>query len=205
MFPKAIEQLVDYLDTFPDITRRQATRIVFYLVKEKKDKIQDFINLLSVLKKDLSVCPLCSNISQKSNSNLCYICLSKDRKINKIMVLEKMSELEKIEASKFYDGLYHIVGENKLKNFTSLTNPYINKLKRRIKDILKKYKKEEIELILAFSPTKEGEIKSLYLKELFEPYGIKITKIARGIPSGGEIEYFDKETLKESLIRRIVL
>lgn len=206
MLPRHIEQLIEYFDTLPDITKRQAARIVFYLLKEKDEKLLTLARLIIKLKKETAVCSICSNIaSQKTNfrgQTLCAICQKPDRIQTSIMVLEKISELERMEGLKIYNGLYHIIGEIPAKELRN-NNPHIRKLLRRIKNLIRKYPKEKIEIIFGFSPTREGELRALFLNEILSPFGVKITKIARGVPSGGEIEYFDKETLKEALKCRV--
>ncbi len=207
MLPKHIEQLIESFDALPDITKRQAARIVFYLLKEKEEKLQELARLIARLKKETTVCSVCSNVAPKKNSfvsqALCTICQRPERKQTSVMVLEKISELERIESLKIYNGLYHIIGEAPIKELSRSNNPHIKKLLRRIKGLLRKYSKDELEIILGFSPTREGELRALFLNEIIAPFGLKVTRIARGIPSGGEIEYFDKETLRESLTRRV--
>lgn len=207
MLPRHIEQLIDSFDSLPDITKRQAARIVFYLLKEKDERLLDLARLIANLKKETAVCSVCSNIAPKKAQfkvqTLCTICQKAERIQTLIMVLEKISELERIESLKIYNGLYHIIGEIPVKEL-SRNNPHIKKLMRRIKNLTRKYPKKKIEIILGFSPTREGELRALFLNEIIAPFGLKITKIARGIPSGGEIEYFDKETLKEAFRRRLV-
>lgn len=204
ILPKTIEELVELFDRMPGLTRRHSQRIIFYLIRENPSYIKKLSKNLLLLKEKLSVCQLCFNLAEKvkRGKNLCEICKDKKRKENKIMIVEKIQDLEKIEKLKIFKGLYHLIGEKPIQEFNIENNIYLRYLKKRILVLLKKYKPTDIELIIALSPTKEGEIKSLYIKELFSPYKIKITKIAKGIPSGGEIEYFDSQTLKESLIKR---
>ena len=204
MYPELIKKIIKALASLPDLSERAATRYVFYFLKKPTKEIEELAHNLVRLKKDITLCSRCYNIAQKTRSklpNLCVICQDKKRSEEKICLVEKISDIEKIESMHFYEGVYHVLGGliNPLKGITPQRLNF-SRLISRLKEL--KRKNKEPELIVALNPTREGDLTVNYLKEVLGPLKIKVTRLARGIPSGGELQYADEETLKESFGQR---
>jgi recombination protein RecR len=190
------QKLIELFSKFPTIGPRTASRFVYYLIKLPRE---DFDNLLTAMKKlreDTRICSFCFNPYEKSDNDspLCPICRnpSKDKTI--LCVVEKENDLLSIEKTNKYNGLYFILGgvlsglsENDIKKIR------IEQLEKRIKDADFK------EIIIATNPTQEGETTALYLQRRLKPANIKITRLGRGLPIGGELEYADEQTLESAL------
>jgi recombination protein RecR len=193
MFPKSFKKLIDYFASLPSIGPKHAERLVLYLFKQDKDKLADFSETLKNLKVNLRFCRKCFNISEE---DLCEICKDKKRDRKTVCVVEEPLDIIAIERTKKYDGLYHVLGgviepgkngESKLK---------LNELEKRVQE-------EKIEeVVLATNPTTEGDATALYISRLLKPLDIKTTRLARGLSTGGDIEYADEITLSSAIINR---
>ncbi|MFA6436686.1 MAG: recombination mediator RecR [Candidatus Paceibacterota bacterium] len=204
MYPEIIKNLIRIFADLPGVGERAATRYVFYFLKKPKKDIDEFIENLDRLKKEIALCSKCYNIAQissKNSSNLCVICQDKERRKEQICLVEKISDIDRIESMHFYNGVYHVL--------TGLINPVkgitpqkltFNRLVSRLKEFKRQEKTPE--LIMALNPTREGDLTVNYTKEILAPLKIKITRLARGIPTGGELQYADEDTLKESFTQR---
>jgi len=204
MYPELIKKLIKALSDLPGLSERAATRYVFHFLKKPVKDIEDLAKNLIRLKKDIVLCSRCYNIAQRTKDKtetLCVICQNKNRVEVKICLVEKISDIERIESMHFYNGVYHVLGGllNPIKGITPQKLTF-NRLINR----LKKFKKgnKNPELIIALNPTREGDLTTNYLKELLAPLEIKMTRLARGIPTGGEIQYADEDTLRESFSQR---
>jgi recombination protein RecR len=217
MYPEIIKNLIKIFADLPGVGERAATRYVFHFLKKPKKEIDEFIENLDRLKKEIALCSKCYNIAQISKAgprpislgsgkapNLCIICQDKKRHSNQICLVEKISDIDRIESMHFYNGVYHVL--------TGLINPIkgiapqnltFNRLISRLKEF--KRQGQEPELIIALNPVREGDLTVNYTREILAPLKIKITRLARGIPSGGELQYADEDTLKESFTQRRVL
>lgn len=201
MYPKAIQKLIDIFSKFPTVGPRTATRFVFYLMKIKKEEIEDLIKSITNLKKRVKICSFCFNPFE-GEDNLCKICSDSLRDKTLLCIVEKETDLTSIEKTKKYNGLYFILGGtvSKLKK-QDLKKLKIKELTERIKNPQKfgisdaKFK----EIIIATNPTTEGEATALYLERILKPLNKKITRLGRGLPVGAELEYADKETLGSAL------
>ncbi len=201
MYPKAIQKLIDIFSKFPTVGPRTATRFVFYLMKIKKEEIEDLIKSITNLKKRVKICSFCFNPFE-GEDNLCKICSDSLRDKTLLCIVEKETDLTSIEKKKKYNGLYFILGGtvSKLKK-QDLKKLKIKELTERIKNPQKfgisdaKFK----EIIIATNPTTEGEATALYLERILKPLNKKITRLGRGLPVGAELEYADKETLGSAL------
>ncbi len=212
MYPKVIQKLINLFSNFPTIGPRTATRFVFYLLKLPKEKLEELSQVILDLKKEIKICKICFNPfspaqileskieadKDKEKKEICPICQNPARDRSKICVIANETDLAKIESTRKYNGVYHILGGNiKLakKNLAGFL-----KIKELIKRIEQERNKEkEMEIILALNPTTEGNATSLYLEKELKPFNIKITRLGRGLPIGGELEYADEETLSSSL------
>jgi len=202
-YPKPIQKLIDLFSRFPTVGPRTATRFVFYLMKAKKEKIEELVRSIGNLKKEVKICSFCFNPFQPSaDENLCKICSDPTRDKSLLCVVEKETDLISIEKTNRYKGLYFILGGT----VSTLKKEEIKKL--RVKELIERIKNSEKyaikdakfkEIIIATNPTTEGESTALYLERKLKPLDIKITRLGRGLPVGGELEYADEETLGSAL------
>lgn len=184
MFPKSFQKLIDHFSALPSVGPKLAERLVLYLWKYDTEQIEDFAASLVSLKKNIRFCKQCFNISE---NDLCLICSDKTRDRSLICVVEEPLDIIAIEKTKKMRGLYHVLGGN-------ITSTQQKDLK--ISEFKNRLKTGEIkEIIIATNPTTEGEATALYLARLIRTYNIKVTRLARGLPTGGDIEYADEATL----------
>ena len=191
--------LIKLFAKLPGVGPRQATRFVLALLNEDENTLIEFAKGIANLKQEIKICNQCFYIT---DDKLCHICTNSKRNHNQIMVVEKISDLEAVERTRHYKGLYHVLGGtiNPPDGITpeKLT---INSLVKRIKKESEKIK--DMEIILALSPTPFGNTTGLFIQnELKNLKDIKLSNLARGISFGSSIEYIDELTLKESFERR---
>jgi len=207
MFSPSTQKLIGLFSKFPSVGPRTASRFVFYLIDLPQEKFNELINSLTDLKNKIKICSFCFNPFESETGNeygLCPICQNPSRNKNLLCIVEKENDLISIEKSGKYKGLYFILGgtilglkEEELKKIK------IAELEERIKNPEKFEPKPLIkEIIMATNPTPEGEATALLIerkiKSLLLPNGAelpKITRLGRGLPTGGELEYADDETL----------
>ena len=205
MYPKPIQQLLELFAQFPTIGPRTAGRMVFYLLKSKENSFDEFVKALKDLREQMRLCIFCFNpfdsslslVAQGKPFEICTVCRDPMRDKSILCVVEKEEDLATLEQTKTFQGLYFILGGT-VGNLRKedLQNLRTEELKKRIEN------SEFQEIILALNPTTEGEATTLYLQRLLEPLKIKTTRLGRGLPIGGEVEYADPETLKHALLHR---
>jgi recombination protein RecR len=198
MLPKPIQYLIDEFAKLPSVGPRQAARFVFYLLNQPKEEIEKFAKKLFVLKK-IKYCSFCNRAMETTAAPLCEICKNTNRERTSICIIEKDTDIESIEKTKRYNGIYYVIG-------TEDENRQLHRLKNLISRI-KKSKKELNEIIIATDATTEGETIALYaarcLDELKKIYPqLKITRLGRGLSTGSELEYMDEDTLTNALLGR---
>ncbi len=196
--PKPIEDFVKLLSGFPSIGQRQATRLAFYLIN-KKEKIKEFSQVIQNLDKEISVCQECFMpfYDPKKSKNLCPICSDSRRNKQIICVVEKETDLLSIENARQFNGVYHILGGS-----ISAINPESHK-KLRINSLIRRIKKNKVkEVIIATNPTTSGDLTAMFVERKLKDLNVKITRLGRGLPTGGEIEFADPETLSSAFKRR---
>ncbi|OGZ32804.1 MAG: recombination protein RecR [Candidatus Portnoybacteria bacterium RBG_13_40_8] len=200
MLPRPIQNLIDEFSKLPSVGPRQAARFVFYLINQPKEEIEKFAKKLFILKK-IKYCHFCNRTMETDHEKtiLCSICKNKDRNRTMVCIVEKDTDIESIEKTKRYDGLYYVIG-------TEDENKQLARLKDLISRI-KKSNKELKEIIIATDATTEGETIALYaarqLAELNKIYPeLKITRLGRGLSTGSELEYMDEDTLTNALLGR---
>ena len=194
MYPKSFKKLIDHFSSLPSVGPKMAERLVLYLFKQDKSMLSDFGDLISNLKTNLCYCEKCFNISEE---NLCEICKSNSRDEKKICVIEEPLDIIAIERTKKYDGLYHVLGGALgTTKKDDLNNLKLNELQKRVSGD----KIEEV--ILAMNPTTEGDATALYIARMLKDSNIKITRLARGLSTGGDIEYADELTLSSAILNR---
>lgn len=206
MFPEPIQRLVALFSKFPTIGQRTATRFVFYLLKLPQSDIEELANALVNLKKQIKLCLFCFNPFDSTGLDkeikLCLICRGKTRTSPLLCVVEKESDLEALEKAQSYNGLYFILGGTvgMLKK-EDMKRLRLQELKERLENPRNFGISQEKfnELIIATNPTVEGEATALYLERLAQSLKILSTRLGRGLPIGGEIEYADEETLRNAL------
>lgn len=192
----SFEKLVEIFREFPGIGPRQARRFAYFVISKPAGFSDEISTLLKEVKKTISQCPVCLKYTMGKNGGVCEIC-SNDTRENSIMVVAKDTDLQTVEKSGVFKGKYFVLGgllsilerepERKIR---------INQLKDRIKKGVKEGTKE---IILALNATAEGENTAEYLKDALKEFGINISELGRGISTGTEIEYLDKETLKGAI------
>ena len=192
LLPNNVQKLIDSFVRLPGIGEKTASRLVLYLLHSPETVVQNFAKELSKLKQNVFFCSDCYNLSE---STLCGICNDIYREKNKILVVEDVLDLLAFENIGVYKGVYHVLG--------GLISPIqgigpedltIGRLLQRIKKI-----DSEGELILATNPNLEGEATAMYIKEELKDSSIKISRIARGVPTGADLDYADKVTLLRAL------
>jgi recombination protein RecR len=193
MYPNIIKNLIEQLMTLPGIGPKSAERLALFLASKPKVKIDDFIKVLHDTK-ELKVCQLCNNFS---DVNPCPICSSSNRQKDTICVVSNSSDLEVMESTGKFNGVYHILG-GLIDPLSGLTPDklFIKELVNRIKNGSVK------EIILAFDANIQGEATTTYLKNIFKNSNITISRLARGIPMGSDLEYTDELTLSSALENR---
>jgi recombination protein RecR len=194
MASPTIQKLIDLFSKFPTIGPKTAARFAYYLIELKKEEVDEITKALAEIKKNIKTCVYCFKPFE-GLGHLCEICGNPGRDKAMLCVVEKETDLNSIEKTKKYHGRYFILGGT----ISRLRKTEIEKL--RIKDLILRVKKgqDTKEIILAINPTQEGEATTLYLERILKPYGKKITRLGRGLPIGGELEYADDETLTSAL------
>lgn len=199
----SIQKLTEIFSHFPGIGPRQAKRFVYYLLSRNHGAVEELVQNLSVLKKEISVCSECMRFFEKRNpaNPLCNTCSDPNRDISTLMIVPRDSDLDSIEKSGAFSGKYFILGG---------TVPILEKepdKKIRTRELLSliNRKKEISEIILAMNATPEGENTEDYIRNLLTPIlssSTKISVLGRGISTGLELEYADKDTVKSALQNR---
>ena len=194
MYPKSIQKLIDLFSKFPTVGPRTAARFVFYLLKLPKEEVDNLVSSITELKNNIKICELCFNPFE-GEGTLCPICENKTRDKSLLCIIANETDLQAIEKTKKYNGLYFILGGT----VSTLKKGGLEKL--RTKELQERIKNhpEIKEIIIATNPTPDGEATALYLERLLKPFNIKITRLGRGLPVGGELEYADEETLGSAL------
>lgn len=192
-YPKVFQSLIAHFSSLPSVGPKMAERIVLSLFKQDEEKLQNFAASLEALK-HLKTCTRCFHIAE---NELCDICSDAKRFSDTLCVVEEPLDVIAIERTGVYQGLYFVLGGL----LTSGRSDNSGNL--HIAELLERVKNDGIkEVILATNPTTEGDLTALYLKKKLESFHIKITRIGRGMATGGDIEYADELTLTSSLTNR---
>lgn len=195
MLPSALKNLIDHFSKLPGIGQRAATRLAFFLLNQPTQDLKDFAQVLVELKAKTKVCQNCFNLTSET---LCAICSDKKRNPLIICVVEDILDIIPLERTHQFNGLYHVLG--------GLISPTegLTPDKLKIKELIARIKKhpEQVEVIFAFNPTVEGDATSLYLERILKPLNAKISRLARGLSAGGDLEYTDEATLINALKNR---
>jgi len=188
---------IEQLSKLPSIGRKTAQRLALFLLKSDEKYVNELSQSLLDLKSKIKFCSVCFNLSVNDK---CEICESPKRNRSVICVVEEASDIIAIEKTNEYNGLYHVLSGV----LSPLTGKGIESL--RLKELLKRLESDEVkEIILALNPDTEGETTTLYLAKILKPLGLKISRIARGIPVGGDLEFADEATIGRAVLSRIDL
>ena len=190
-YTKPLAQLIEFFQKFPGVGPKSAQRMAFHLLKMPLGEVQKFSQVLVSAKENIHYCSKCFNMSA---SNPCEICSDKKRDNSIICVVAETKDLIAIEKTREYKGLYHVL-QGVLSPLDGIGAEDI-----RIKELLIRAADDNVkEIILALSPSVEGEATSLYISKLIKPFNIKISRIAFGLPVGSDLEYADEITLAKAI------
>ncbi|MGG2197325.1 recombination mediator RecR [Paenibacillus validus] len=190
-YPEPLAKLIDSFSRLPGIGPKTAGRLAFHVLRMKEDDVIDFAKALVNVKRNLHYCSICCNIT---DTDPCRICQDKSRDVSAICVVQEPKDLVAMERTKEFNGYYHVL-HGAISPMEGIGPDEI-----RIADLLKRLSDERVqELILATNPNIEGEATAMYLSRLVRPFGIKVTRIAHGLPVGGDLEYADEVTLTKAL------
>jgi recombination protein RecR len=190
-YSPSIEKLIENFEKLPSIGHKTAQRLAFYILDLPTEEAEEFTEAILNAKKNLHFCSKCFNIS---DTDPCNICSNPKRDQKTICVVEDVRDVIAMERTHEYNGLYHVL-HGSISPMNGIGPDDI-----KIKELLSRVMSEDVkEVILATNPRVEGEATSMYISKLLKPLGIKATRIARGIPVGGDLEYTDEITLTKAL------
>ncbi len=189
--PKSLAQLIKELSKLPTIGPKTAQRLAFYIVKSPKDKVQSLADALLEVKEKIRYCSICGNLT---DDDPCTICSDERRDRSVICVVHGPQDVLAMERTREFKGLYHVL------NGAISPMDGIGPEQLRIKELLARINENKIrEVILATDPNVEGEATAMYVARLLKSFDICVTKIASGMPFGGDLEYVDEVTLSKAL------
>lgn len=190
-----IDHLADELSRLPGIGRKTALRLTYHLLKASPGEAHRLAEAIVSVSERVKACATCGNYTERST---CAICESTRRDASIVCVVEEASDIGAIERSGEFRGLYHVLG-GRLSPLDGVGPEELN-----ITGLLERLRGNEVvrEVVLATNPSVEGEATALYLHRLLAPLGIRVTRIARGLPVGGDLEYADGVTIAEALHSR---
>ncbi len=193
-FAEPLARLIQEVKRLPGIGQKSAQRIAFHVLRAQREDVERLAAALVDVKEKLGLCAICNNIS---DAELCLYCRDPHRDRHKICVVEEPLNLVPIETTRTFQGLYHVLHGS----ISPLRG--IGPEQLRIKELLARLESGEVEeVILATNPTVEGEATAVYLARLLKPLGVRVTRIAMGIPVGSDLEYADEVTMSKSLENR---
>jgi recombination protein recR len=194
-FSKPIENLIRQLSKLPGIGQKTAQRLAFHIINMEDEDAKALSSSILEAKEKIQFCSICQNIA---DSNPCEICSSTERSGEVICVVESPREVIAMEKSKEFNGKYHVL-HGTISPSNSITPDML-----KIRELVERLASNDIkEVILATNPTIDGEATAMYIARLLKPFGIKITRIARGLPMGADIEYADEVTITKALENRV--
>jgi len=193
---ESIEHLAEQFAQLPGIGRKTAHRLALYVLKMNREEVVALARALVDVKDKVRYCSICSNITE---TDPCGICSSSKRERTSICVVEEPNDVLAIEKTHEFKGLYHVLG--------GALSPLdgVGPEDLRVKELLQRMNNSVEEVILAMNPNVEGEATTLYLSKLLKPLSVKVTRIARGLPVGSDLEFADEATLSRALEGRIAL
>ena len=191
MYPLPIARLIEEFSKLPGIGKRSAERLAFHILKQSEENVDSFSKALTDAKEKITFCPVCQSLT---DATPCAICSNPKRDASVICVVENPKDILAMEKTKEFNGVYHVLH--------GVISPIdgVGPDDLKIKELLLRTKDGSIkEIIMATNPSIEGEATAMYISNLFKNFGIKVTRIAHGLPVGGELEYADEITLTRAL------
>lgn len=210
MVAKPIQNLVDFFLKFPGVGPKQATRFVFHLLREDQSRAKALADAVSRLHDEVKLCNQCYKTFDMNHgaagATLCEFCRNPRRNASQILVIEKEVDLENVERTRKYEGLYHVLGGTVSPLDSSAP------VKLHLKELFERARKlagkdGEVEVILATNPTAEGDATALYLERVLTPLAgqhpaFRVSRLGRGLTTGSELEYADEITITNALVNR---
>lgn len=197
-YPAPLARLIRELCKLPGIGEKTAARLAFHMLKGRKEDVLDLAEGIGRLRQEISLCPSCLGLSEvnprSGEGGECKVCQDPRREREKICVVEEPADMMAVEKSQEFKGLYHVLH--------GAISPLdgVGPESLRIKELLGRVESAGIrEVIVATNPTVEGDATALYLSKVLKPLGVKVTRIARGLPMGGDLEYTDAVTLGKAI------
>lgn len=191
-----LENAVNELSKLPGVGRKTALRLVLHLLKQPEDDVVKFGNAFITLKKEIKHCRICHNIS---DTEVCEICSNPNRDEHIVCVVENIKDVMSIEKTQQFKGLYHVLG-GVISPMDGIGPPDLE-----IESLVSRINEGKVtEIILALSPTMEGDTTNFYIFRKIGVHDLKVTTIARGIAIGDELEYADEVTLGRSIVNRVI-
>jgi recombination protein RecR len=193
---ETIEQLIEEFASLPSIGRKTAQRLAMHVLKMPREEVVNFAKVLIDVKDKVRYCSVCFNITE---NDPCSICSSQKRNRTVICVVEEPNDVIAVEKTHEFNGLYHVLG--------GALSPLdgIGPEDLKVRELLSRLNDDVQEIILALNPNVEGETTTLYLAKLLKPLSINVTRIARGLPIGSDLEFADEATLTRALEGRVAL
>ncbi|MBU0473028.1 MAG: recombination mediator RecR [Bacteroidetes bacterium] len=197
IIPSTLQKAIDELSKLPSIGRKSAQRLALHILKSEIAEVQNLSKSILELKENTQICKKCFNISE---NEVCDICKSEKRDKSIICVVEEISDVIAIEKTNEFSGLYHVLG-GVLSPLSGKDADSLN-----LKELISRVRAEKTaEVILALNPDTEGETTSLYIAKLLKSFDVKVSRLARGLPIGGDLEFADDATIGRAVLSRIQL
>lgn len=196
-FALPLQNLIEEFEKLPGIGSKTAQRLAFFVLNQPKEKAEKFANAIISAKENLCYCKVCQNIS---DSEICAVCDNPTRDHSVICVVESPRDVIQIERTNEFKGVYHVLHGA----ISPMDNVGPDEIK--IKELMVRIAGGEVkEVIMATNPNLEGETTAMYISKLIKPFGVSVTRIAHGVPVGGELEFADEVTLSKALKWRVEL
>ena len=195
-YPVAIEKLIEEFAKLPSIGKKSAQRLTLHILNLPKDEVEEFANALVKARGTIKYCSVCGNFT---DTDPCAICSNPNREKDIICVVEQPKDIMTMEKVKEFNGLYHVLH--------GTISPMQGRGPQdiRIRELVARMSGDVKEVIVATNPTIEGEATAMYISKILKPLDVKVTRIAAGIPVGGDLEYAEEVTLSKALEGRTVI
>ncbi|MDT9337559.1 recombination mediator RecR [Clostridium perfringens] len=195
-YPVSIEKLIEEFAKLPSIGKKSAQRLTLHILNLPKDEVEEFANALVKARGTIKYCSVCGNFT---DTDPCAICSNPNREKDIICVVEQPKDIMTMEKVKEFNGLYHVLH--------GTISPMQGRGPQdiRIRELVARMSGDVKEVIVATNPTIEGEATAMYISKILKPLDVKVTRIAAGIPVGGDLEYADEVTLSKALEGRTVI
>ncbi|MGN0403559.1 MAG: recombination mediator RecR [Acetatifactor sp.] len=194
MYSSHINKLIEELSALPGIGSKSAQRLAFHLISLPQEKVNRLANVIMEAKANVRYCKECYTLTDRE---ICPVCANKNRNHRLIMVVENTRDLAAYEKTGRYEGVYHVL-HGAISPMLGIGPGDI-----RLKELIERLKDDVEEVIIATNSSLEGETTAMYISKMIKPTGIKVTRIASGVPVGGDLEYIDEVTLLRALEGRV--